>query len=75
MYERKIATIRANKKKIFLYIVMCLPFLSFYDKKQKIVFRLIVEESNTKLDATYPVNIFQDKETREFMKLIEQWNN
>lgn len=50
-------------------------FLKFMDKNQKKIFEVIVEESNTKLDKTYPVNIMQVEETRAFMEKLEQWKN
>lgn len=49
-------------------------FLKFMDKNQNKIFEVIVEESNTKIDKTYPVNIRQIEETREFMKKIQQWS-
>lgn len=48
-------------------------FLKFMDQNQKKIFEVIVEESNTKMDQFYPVNIKQVEETREFMEKIQQW--
>lgn len=50
-------------------------FIHLYDKNQKEVFRFVVEEKNTKLDRTYPVNIVQIEECRAFMEKLEQWIN
>lgn len=50
-------------------------FLKFMDQNQKKIFEVIVEESNTKMDQLYPVNIRQVEETREFMEKIQQWNH
>lgn len=48
--------------------------LKFFDKNEKNILELTVEERNTKLDKTYPVNIMQADETRAFMQKIEQWS-
>lgn len=33
-----------------------------------------MEEKNTKLDASYPVNVTQVEEVRSFIRKLEQWN-
>lgn len=50
-----------------------LQHLKFFDKEQNLILEVIVEEKNTKLDKTYPVNIVQIEEVRAFMQIIEQW--
>ena len=50
-------------------------FIKLMDKNQNKILELIVEERNTKLDKTYPVNIMQEEETRAFMQRLEQWQN
>lgn len=50
-----------------------IQFLKFFDNNQKIILEVTLEEKNTKLDKTYPVNIVQEEEARAFMKILEQW--
>lgn len=50
-----------------------LQFLQFFDKEQNLILEITVEEKNTKLDKTYPVNITQIEEVRASMQIIEQW--
>ena len=47
-------------------------YLKFYDKSEKIIFEVTVEEKNTKMDKSYPFNITQVDETRAFMSRLEQ---
>lgn len=48
-------------------------YIHLYDKNQKEFLKFIVEEKNTKMDKTCPVNIVQKEECRAFMEKLEQW--
>lgn len=47
--------------------------LKFSDGNGDVILEITLEEKNTKLDKTYPVNITQVEETRAFMQMLEQW--
>ena len=49
-------------------------FLKFFDKSGKNIWNITMEEKNTKLDASYPVNVTQVEEVRSFIRKLEQWN-
>lgn len=51
-----------------------LQFLKFYDNNQEVILEVVVEEKNTKLDKSYPVNIVQIEEARAFVERIRQWD-
>lgn len=50
-------------------------FIKLMDKNNNKILEMVVEERNTKLDKTYPVNIMQEEETRAFMQRLEQWSS
>ncbi|MCI8937935.1 MAG: hypothetical protein HFI44_13975 [Lachnospiraceae bacterium] len=48
-------------------------FIKCTDSNGKVILDFRLEEKNTKLDKTYPVNIVQVEEARAFMQILEQW--
>jgi len=50
-------------------------FVYLYDKNQKEIFKFTVDEKNTKLDKSYPVNITQTSEFYAFFAKLDEWKN
>lgn len=48
-------------------------WVELYDKEQKLILNLIVEERNTRLDSYNPVNIQQPEETKAFLAWRDRW--
>ncbi len=48
-------------------------WIELYDREQKPILSLMVEESNTKLDSYNPVNIQQPEETKAFLAWRDRW--
>lgn len=48
-------------------------FVWLYDKKQNEIIRFVVEENNTKISRTFPVNITQKEEYRAFLEKLHEW--
>lgn len=48
-------------------------FVWLYDKKQNEIIRFVVEENNTKISRTFPVNITQKEEYRAFLAKLHEW--
>ena len=48
-------------------------FVFLYDKNQKEIFKFTVDEKNTKLNKTYPVNITQTEEFHAFFAKLDEW--
>lgn len=52
-----------------IYFIKCL------DGSGNVLLDFRLEEKNTKLDKTYPVNIVQVEEARAFVKVLEHWKH
>lgn len=48
-------------------------FVEISDNNGNVILDFRLEEKNTKLDKTYPVNITQVEDARSFMQILEQW--